>query len=103
RKSPCGPLEVAGGWEEGRPDDSGARACLREVDEPLERTLRHPGIGVQQEHVRSSGLADAYVPAGAEAAVLRLDDPDVRVALTNEGKRAVGGAVVDDDRLDAGD
>ena len=41
-------------------------------------------------------LPDADVPAGAEATVLGLDEPNVRVALSHEIDGPVARAVVDD-------
>ena len=48
-------------------------------------------------------LGDPAIPAGAEPAVLRLDDPDLGKPLAHDVDGPVGRAVVDDDGLGAGD
>ena len=82
-----------------RPDDGRLGMRVGERDEPLEPVADDPGVRVEQEEVAAVGRAHAGVVAAAHAAVLLLDHAHVREALAHELERAVGRAVVDDDRL----
>ncbi|MDQ0601777.1 hypothetical protein QF037_006122 [Streptomyces canus] len=75
-------------------------------DHPLEGLGAEPVVGVEEEHVPSGGLAQAYVARGAGAAgVVLADHRDRHVGAAGEllqtGAGAVRGAVVDRDDLDA--
>src|SRR5581483_2760467 len=63
------------------------------------RAVVHPGVGVEQEDVATGRVRDARVPTEREPAVLLLDDGDLGKAVAHERDRAVGRAVIDDDRL----
>ena len=72
-------------------------------DECVECVLDEPGVGVEEQDVLRCRRPDPGVPAGRDAAVLALDDAHAGEPLPDEVDGAVGRAVVDDDRLDAGD
>ena len=77
------------------------------VAEMLERaraegmtTLVQDGVLVQDQHVAALRPADRLIMVGPEAvAPLSLHHLDVRVGLAHRGRAAVGGGVVDHDRL----
>jgi hypothetical protein len=70
-----------------------------ERNEPVERALGQPSVGVQDQRVTAGGDRQARVPAGPEPAVLALEEPHLGKELADDVDRPVGGAVVDDDRL----
>ena len=66
--------------------------------EGLEGTVGEEVVAVHEEDVLAPGLVEAAVAGGAHAAVRLVDDLHVGVAF-QQGRRAVGAAVVDDDAL----
>ena len=93
------PLQRSVGIDEARADGGCPRPRVREGTEPLERALRQPGVGIEEQHVRARGLADPEVPARAEPAVLELHHTHVGKARPHERDGAVARAVVDDHRV----
>ena len=73
-------------------------------DEPFAALRRDLGVAVQRHEVAAARGGDAGVEAAGVAAVLgQRDDVDrVAEALADEGQRVVGGGVVDEHDLDAG-
>ena len=69
-------------------------------DEGLEGAVGEEVVAVHEEDVLALGFVEAAVAGGAHAAVLLMDDLHVGVAF-QQGRRAVGAAVVDDDDLAA--
>ena len=55
-----------------------------EGDEPRERAVGEPRVGVQDQDVAAGGASHAAVPARREAEVLLLDHPRLREALADE-------------------
>ena len=96
-------LERPVGVHEPRPDDRRLGMLVGEGDQLLDRVAGHPGVGVEQEEVAAPRDAHAGVVARAHAQVVLLDEPRVRKALAHELAAPVGRAVVDHDRLVAGD
>jgi hypothetical protein len=94
-----GALECAVRVQEPWPDDRRPRPRVRERDDPVDRARDEPCVRVEEECIRARRLAETEVPAGAQATILGLDDPHVRIPLAHEGDRAVTRAVVDDDGL----
>ena len=78
REAAYRPLQGAVRVEQPRADDRGAGARVGERHQPVERALREPRVGVEDEDVAALGGLDAPIPAGAEPEVLLLDQPDVR-------------------------
>lgn len=69
-------------------------------DEGLEGAVGEEVVAVHKEDVLALGLVEAAVAGGAHAAVLLVDDLHVGVVF-QQGRRAVGAAVVNDDDLAA--
>ena len=74
---------------------------LREVDDGVERTRQHEGVGIQQQHGIPGGRGDPAIHAAREAEVLaRVDHDGRRAGGTDRLEASVARAVVDDDDLD---
>ena len=103
RKAAHRGLKPTVGIAEARTDDGRPRMRVGELGEPFDRVAERPGVGVEDEDVRSGCLADAAIPARSEPAVLLLDQPNGGKPVTHERDRPVRRAVVHDNGLVARD
>ena len=87
------------GFSSRGPTTAASGPLVGEGDEPGERALGQPGVGVQDQEVAAGRGRHARVPAGGEPEVLLLDQRASGKLLAHDVDRPVGGAVVDDDDL----